>query len=92
MLETRPLTNDLTNEYCLERFNDWYEHGFSNMAMPSSGVLMKLKEAFERTTPLPPHKKEFATVVINYCPRCGEELCLHPKFCNECGQAIYWSD
>lgn len=46
--------------------------------------------ALERLTPLPPYKKEFATVVIHYCPRCGEDLELHPNFCYNCGQAIEW--
>lgn len=46
--------------------------------------------ALERLTPLPPYKKEFATVVIHYCPRCGNDLKLHPNYCHNCGQAIEW--
>lgn len=49
-------------------------------------------EALERLAPLPPYDKEFVGAVVHYCPRCGEELELHPSFCDGCGQAIDWSD
>lgn len=61
-------------------------------------------EALERLIPVPPFDKEFPIMsgdifsawfngaIVHYCPRCGEELELHPNFCEECGQAIDWSD
>jgi len=47
-------------------------------------------EALERLIPLPPFDKEFPGAIIHYCPRCMEELDLHPNFCDGCGQAIDW--
>lgn len=49
-------------------------------------------EALERLIPLPPFDKEFPGAIVHYCPRCGEEVELHPNFCDECGQAIYWGE
>lgn len=50
-------------------------------------------EALERQIPVPPCDKEFPNgSMVHYCPNCGEELELHPNFCNDCGQKIDWSE
>lgn len=85
-------TNELTNEYCLERFNDWYEHGFSHAAMPSSGVLMKLKEALEMQIPSKPILDILNVAQPMYCPVCEGIVKIPQPYCTWCGQKLEWTE
>lgn len=77
----------------IKEINDVLQNPFCQSWSKDREAIKLSVEALEKQIPLPPFNKEFPNgAITHYCPRCHEELELHPNFCDNCGQAIDWSD
>lgn len=55
----------------------------------------KIKELKERDTPMKPEvigRNSAVGCLIGTCPRCGGMLRSYMKFCDECGQRLWWEE
>lgn len=55
----------------------------------------KIKELKERDAPMEPEiirRNSAVGCLIGTCPRCGGMLRSYMKFCDECGQRLWWEE
>lgn len=91
----------MTNEEALKYLRDRYEkHLFNTEENPA---IAKAMEALEEMLPKKPNATRHNICIVYRCPICDKLLttyypgmnvfiCDRTKFCDDCGQAIDWSD
>ena len=90
----------MTNEEALNWFKDDLKNGKCSDECPQCNAMEKAIEALEKQIPKKPYKRKEGKETNYYCSckhYLGDEteiqlIAIRPRFCDNCGQALDWSD
>lgn len=90
----------MTNEEALNWFKDDLKYGKCLDKGPQCNAIKKAIEALERQIPKKPYKRKEGKETNYYCSckyYLGDEteiqlIAIRPRFCDNCGQVLDWSD
>lgn len=90
----------MTNEEALNWFKDDLKNGKCSDQCPQCNAMEKAIEALEKQIPKKPYKRKEGKETNYYCSckhYLGDEteiqlIAIRPSFCDNCGQALDWSD